>query len=167
MDFGKISKSTYLDICRSIFFYSFDTVSFALRGNVLELAIGIIIGTAFANVVQSLVDDIISPPLGLVLGGVDFVNLTIKMNNFVYPDQPPVVIRYGRFIQTVIALLFIALILLFISKAAKKLHEIAMKKKEKKEIDSEIKVSDELKVLCEIRDLLSQRQRMDSISIRI
>jgi large conductance mechanosensitive channel len=71
---------------------------FALRGNVLDLAIGIIIGTAFTNVVKSLVDDIITPPFGLILGGVDFVNLTIKMKNFVYKDQPPVVIRYGKFL---------------------------------------------------------------------
>ncbi len=71
---------------------------FALRGNFLDLAIGIIVGKAFTNVVQSLVDDIITPPFGLILGGVDFVNLTIKMKNFVYKDQPPVVIRYGKFL---------------------------------------------------------------------
>ena len=82
---------------------------FALRGNVLDLAIGIIIGTAFTNVVQSLVDDIITPPFGLILGGVDFVNLTIKMKNFVYKDQPPVVIRYGKFIQTMISFFIVTM----------------------------------------------------------
>ena len=97
--------------------------------------------------------------MGFVLAGVDFVNLTIKMSNFVYRDRPPVVIRYGKFIQTVITLLIIALILLLISKA--------MKKKEKMEMDSRMKAREELKVLREIRDLLTQHPRMNSICIRI
>ena len=66
-----------------------DVRRFALRGHVLDLAIGIVIGSAFISVVHSLVNDVISPPLGLLLGGVDFASLTIKMRNFVYKDQPP------------------------------------------------------------------------------
>jgi large conductance mechanosensitive channel len=144
-----------------------DIYSFATRGNVLDLAIGIVIGTAFTNVVQSLVDDIITPPLGLVLGGVDFANLTIKMNNFVYKDQPPVVIRYGKFIQSIITLLIIAFALFFMIKATNQLYKIAARKKEKKKQDSNIEVTEEVKVLREIRDLLARPTSVDSIPIRL
>jgi len=132
---------------------------FALRGNVIDLAIGIVIGTAFVNVVQSLVDDIITPPLGLVLGGVDFVNLTIKMKNFVYKNQPPVVIRYGKFIQTIISLILITFALFFVIKAINKLNQITTRKKQTKETEEmiQLETTEEIKVLCEIRDLLAKQ----------
>jgi large conductance mechanosensitive channel len=133
---------------------SFELNRFALRGNVLDLAIGIIIGTAFTNVVQSLVDDIITPPFGLLLGGVDFANLTIKMKNFVYQDQPPVVIRYGKFLQSILSLLIVAFVLFFLIKGINQLHKIAQRKKE--EIQ-ENEVTEEVKVLREIRDLLTHQ----------
>ncbi|CAF3725563.1 unnamed protein product [Rotaria sordida] len=141
------------------------TLGFATRGSVLDLAIGIVIGTAFTNVVQSLVDDIITPPLGLLLGGVDFANLTIKMKNFVYTSQPPVVVRYGKFIQSCLALLIIAMALFCIIKAINHLYKIAAKKKEKKETDGNIQVTEEVKVLREIRDLLAGKSfaRQDNV----
>jgi large conductance mechanosensitive channel len=151
-------------------FYSFtffDIHSFATRGNVLDLAIGIVIGTAFTTVVQSLVDDIITPPLGLVLGGVDFVNLTIKMKNFVYKNQPPVVIRYGKFIQSIITLCIVALALFFLIKAINQLYKIAAKKKEKTKIDVKIEITEEIKVLREIRDLLARQTTTDSLPVRL
>ncbi|UJR09991.1 hypothetical protein I4U23_014215 [Adineta vaga] len=128
--------------------------AFALRGNVLDLAIGIIIGTAFTNVVQSLVDDIITPPLGLLLGGVDFVNLTIQMKNFVYKNEPPVVIRYGKFIQTILSLFIVAFALFFVIKGINQLHRIALRKKDTIESNPDNNVTDEVKVLREIRDIL-------------
>ncbi|UJR09990.1 hypothetical protein I4U23_014214 [Adineta vaga] len=133
--------------------------AFALRGSVVDLAIGIVLGTAFVNVVQSLVDDVITPPLGLVLGGVDFVNLTIKMQNFVYKKQPPVVIRYGKFIQTIISLLIIAFALFFVIKAINKVHKLATRKKENAEGDElvQIETNDQVKILCEIRDILAKQ----------
>lgn len=131
----------------------------------MDLAIGIVIGTAFTNVIQSLVDDIITPPLGLVLGGVDFVNLTVKMRNFVYKDQPPVVIRYGKFIQAVITLLIVALALFCVLKGINQLYRIAAKKKEKSKADLTIEASDEVKVLREIRDLLARQAIMESTPI--
>jgi large conductance mechanosensitive channel len=146
------------------FFHSY---RFATRGSVFDLAIGIVIGTAFTNVVQSLVDDIITPPLGLVLGGVDFVNLTVKMNNFIYKDQPPVVIRYGKFIQSIITLLIVAFALFFIIKAANQLYKIAARKKEKNKIDSNIEASEEVKVLREIRDLLARQSYVDPMPVRL
>jgi len=122
-----------------------------------DLAIGIIVGTAFSNVVKSLVDDIITPPLGLVIGGVDFVNLTIQISNFVYTNQPPVVIRYGRFIQQILDLLIVAFILFLIIKLINKLHRIAMKKKVEIENAVVKELTDEAKALHQIRDLLAQK----------
>lgn len=137
--------------------------SFATRGNILDLAIGVVIGTAFTTVVQSLVDDIITPPLGLILGGVDFVNLTIKMQNFVYKEQPPVVIRYGKFIQAIITLIIVAFALFFVMKAANKLYRIAASKKEKKQVEIAMEITEEVKVLREIRDLLAQQSSAPSV----
>ncbi|CAF1012858.1 unnamed protein product [Adineta steineri] len=137
--------------------------AFALRGDLLDLAIGIVIGTAFVNVVQSLVDDIITPPLGLILGGVDFVNLTIKMANFVYKDQPPVVIRYGKFIQTIISLIIVLFAIFFVIKGINRLNKPSLKKQQSIESNTEKVVTEEIKVLREIRDLLS-RQTIHQIS---
>ena len=138
---------------------TFHRFSFALRGNVIDLAVGIIIGTAFTHVVQSLVDDIITPPLGLLLGGVDFVNLTFAMKNFIYRSQPAVVIRYGKFIQSVISLFIMALALFFVIKGVNQLHRLAKRKLQKGQSEEKIplEINDELKVLCEIRDLLAKQ----------
>jgi large conductance mechanosensitive channel len=139
-----------------VFSFIIKLFRFALRGSVIDLAIGIVIGTAFVNVIQSLVDDIITPPLGLVLGGTDFVNLTIKMKNFVYKNRPPVVIRYGKFIQTIISLILVLLALFLIIKGVNKLNRIASRKKQNEEIIP-LQTTDQLKVLCEIRDLLAKQ----------
>jgi large conductance mechanosensitive channel len=131
---------------------------FALRGNVVDLAIGIIIGTVFISVVQSLVDDIVTPPLGLVLGGVDFANLTIKMKNFVYEKQPPVVIRYGKFIQTLLSFFSMAITLFFIIKAINKVNKITNRtKKAENEIMIRLETTEEIKILCQIRDLIAKQ----------
>jgi large conductance mechanosensitive channel len=131
---------------------------------VLDLAIGIIIGTAFQNVVKSLVDDIITPPFGLVFDGVDFSNLTIKLPNFVHKGQPPVVIRYGLFLQQIIHLLVMALALFFIVKFISRLHRIAVLNRQLAEAAAANEISEpsapsepseELKVLREIRDLIA------------
>ncbi len=130
----------------------------------LDLAIGIIIGTAFQNVVKSLVDDIITPPFGLVFDGVDFSNLTIKLPNFVHKGQPPVVIRYGLFLQQIIHLLVMALALFFIVKFISRLHRIAVLNRQLAEAAAANEISEpsapsepseELKVLREIRDLIA------------
>lgn len=131
--------------------------AFATRGNVFELAVGIIIGTAFSNVVKSLVDDIITPPFGFLIGGVDLVNLTISIPNFIYQKEGPVVIRYGRFLQQVIYLIIVALALFFLVKLANRLHVMALKAKVDIENVVAKELSDEVKVLHEIRDLLSRK----------
>ncbi len=76
------------------------------------------------------------------------------MNNFVYKDQPPVVIRYGRFIQTIISLFLMALALFFVIKGINKLHQLTKRQKQNEETIP-LKTTDEVKVLCEIRDLLA------------
>ncbi len=89
--------------------------SFLLKTNALALAIGVIIGTALGGVVNSLVNDIIMPPIGVLLGGVDFGSLVIKLKDAT-ADKPQVDIRYGAFINIVIAFIVIALVVFQISK---------------------------------------------------
>lgn len=125
------------------------------------MAIGIVVGTAFSSVVKSLVDDIITPPLGLLIGGVDFVNLTVSIQNFVYHDQPPVVIRYGKFIQQVLFLFIVALALFIVVKLVANLHRIAARAKVEVEKVVVKELSEEVKVLHQIRDLLARKASKD------
>jgi large conductance mechanosensitive channel len=107
--------------------------AFAMRGNVLDLAVGIIIGGAFGTVVKSLVDDVIMPPIGLALGNVDFSNLFIRLKDG--PKAPPpystvaeahaagaVTINYGLFINSVIAFLIVAFAVFLIVRVANRLQ---------------------------------------------
>ncbi len=93
---------------------------FALKGNVIDLAVGIIIGAAFNNIVQSLVKDIIMPPIGLVIGRVDFTSLFISLNGRSYPSLAQAqqagapTINYGNFINTVVNFLILAFVLFII-----------------------------------------------------
>ena len=82
--------------------------AFALKGNVVDMAVGIVIGAAFGKIVTSLVNDIIMPPIGLLLGGVNFSELKFVMNDMI-GNRPPVTINYGNFIQVIIDFLIIAL----------------------------------------------------------
>ncbi|CAF1320481.1 unnamed protein product [Didymodactylos carnosus] len=141
-----------IDLCSGNFWKEFK--AFALRGNVFDLAIGIIIGGAFTKVVESLVNDVLTPPFGFLLGGVDFSNLTLHVNNF-YTNSPPVVIRYGRFIQAIIYLVIAAFVLFFVMRLINKLHTLAKAKCERK---LEGHPSLEHKVLVEIRDLLAENK---------
>ena len=133
----------------------------------MNSAISFVLGTAFSNVIQSLVDDIMTPPLGLVLGGVDFINLTIKMKNFIYKDQPPVVIRYGRFIQALITLVIGGLSLLGILKSIYKLYRIASEQEQKSDSETANEVREEVKLLREIRDILGRSSQMESVDIQL
>jgi large conductance mechanosensitive channel len=83
---------------------------FAMRGNVVDLAVGIIIGAAFGKIITSLVNDIIMPPIGLLLGGVDFKNLKVVLKEATMdvPPLPAVTLNYGQFINTVINFLIVA-----------------------------------------------------------
>lgn len=91
--------------------------TFIAQGNVLDLAVGVIIGAAFGKITTSLVEDIINPILGLVLGGVDFSQLKIVLKEAV-GTTPEVAIRYGNFLNTFIQFLIIAWVVFLIVKAA-------------------------------------------------
>lgn len=84
---------------------------FAVKGNVIDMAVGVIIGTAFGRIVSSFVADVVMPPIGVLLGGVDFSDLVITLRAAVGEDVPAVVISYGRFIQTVIDFAIIAFVI--------------------------------------------------------
>lgn len=113
---------------------------FIARGNVLDLAVGVIVGGAFSSIVSSLVNNIFTPILGLIMGGIDFSNLSITFRD--------TKIMYGAFIQSIIDFLIVAFCLFLVVKA---MNKINIKKEEPKKITK----SEELKVLEQIRDLLN------------
>lgn len=118
---------------------------FIARGNVVDLAVGVIIGAAFGKIVSSVVNDILMPIIGIVIGGIDFSNLNIKVGN--------AVITYGNFIQNVIDFLIIAIcIFLFV-----KIVERFTKKEEEKVEEIEDKKDEQIALLEEIRDLLKDK----------
>ena len=97
---------------------------FAMRGNVVDMAVGIIIGGAFGKIVSSFVSDVIMPPIGMLLGGVDFSKLMITLKQAV-GDAPAVAISYGKFVNTIIDFIIIAFAIFMVVKGMNK-----MKKKE-------------------------------------
>ena len=117
---------------------------FISRGNVLDMAVGVIIGAAFGKIISSLVDDIIMPLIGLAIGGVDFTSLSIKVKD--------ATITYGVFIQNVVDFLIIAFCIFLVVKAFNKIS----KKEEKKAAPAK---SDEVKLLEEIRDLMKKEKK--------
>ena len=130
--------------------------AFIMKGNVLDLAIGIIIGAAFGKIVDSLVNDVIMPPVGMALGKVDFANLYLNLSGGVYPSLAEAkkagaaVIAYGAFINAVIYFLIIALVLFLIIRAANRLRRTP-------EPTPAPPLTGEEQLLIEIRDLLKQR----------
>lgn len=126
-----------------------DFKAFAMRGNVIDLAVGVVIGGAFGTIVNSLVGDIIMPPIGLLLGGVDFSDLTITLKKAV-GDQPAVVISYGKFIQTLVNFLVIAFSIFLFIRMINKLHILPAK-----EAKPAAPTKDQ-ELLSEIRDILKK-----------
>ncbi len=94
--------------------------TFAMRGSVVDLAIGVIIGAAFGKIVNSLVNDIIMPPIGSLLGGVDFSSLAITLHSAT-DTSPAVLIKYGAFINTVVDFAIVAFVIFLVIKAMNKL----------------------------------------------
>jgi large conductance mechanosensitive channel len=92
---------------------------FAMKGNVIDLAVGVVIGAAFGKIVSSLVGDVIMPPLGLAIGGIDFKEMAVPIG--IGPDGKEVLFRYGMFIQTIFEFLLIALALFVVIKGINKL----------------------------------------------
>ncbi|WP_298063515.1 large-conductance mechanosensitive channel protein MscL [uncultured Rikenella sp.] len=130
---------------------------FAMRGNVVDMAVGIIIGAAFGKIVSSLVSDVIMPPIGVLLGGVDFSNLAITIKKAV-GEEPAVVIGYGKFIQTVIDFVIIALSIFALVKFVNALKSKAEKAAATAEAAKPAVPSKEEQLLTEIRDLLKEKK---------
>ncbi len=124
---------------------------FAVKGNVMDMAIGIIIGAAFGKIVSSLVSDVIMPPIGLLLGGVDFSALMLTLKEAA-ADADAVTINIGIFINTVIDFIIIAFAIFMVIKGLNK-----MKKKEEEKPAAPPKPSNEEVLLTEIRDVLRSR----------
>jgi large conductance mechanosensitive channel len=125
--------------------------TFVLRGNVLDLAVAVIIGAAFGKIVGSAVADIIMPPIGLVLGGVDFSSLALVLKEGATPDET-VTMNYGKFIQTVVDFSIIAFVIFMVVKGVNN-----QKKKEEAAPAAAPQPSNEEKLLTEIRDILKTK----------
>ena len=125
------------------FFGEFKT--FISKGNVLDLAVAVVIGGAFNAIVTSLVNDIIMPLVGIIIGGIDFSSLKATVGT--------AEVMYGNFLQNVVNFLIVAFTIFVVVKAFNKLQEKTKKKEEKKE---EVKKADEVILLEEIRDLLKR-----------
>lgn len=115
---------------------------FISKGNIVDMAIGVIIGSAFGKIVTSLVNDIFMPIIGVIVGGLDFSNLSIKVGNSA--------IMYGSFIQNVVDFLIVAACIFFMIKVLSKF-------KKKEEVKTETTVDENTLLLREIRDLLKKK----------
>jgi len=125
---------------------------FAIKGNVIDMAVGIIIGAAFGKIVSSFVADVIMPPIGVLLGGVDFSGLALTVKQAA-GDMPAVVINYGIFIQTLVDFTIIAFSIFMVVKSIN-----SMKKKEEEAPKPPPEPSKEEVLLTEIRDLLKEQK---------
>ena len=130
---------------------------FAMRGNVVDMAVGIVIGGAFGKIVSSFVADVIMPPIGLLMGGVDFGSLFINLGDTAYAtlaaaeEAGAPVIKYGAFINTVLDFVIIAFAIFMVVRGMN-----SMKKKEEEKPAEPPKPSAEESLLTEIRDLLAK-----------
>lgn len=128
---------------------------FAMRGNVVDMAVGIIIGAAFGKIVTSLVNDVIMPPIGLAMGGVDFSNLFVDLSFSDYATLAAAqaagapLIKYGVFINTLLDFLIVAFAIFMVVKGMN-----ALKKKEEAAAAEPAKPAPEIELLTEIRDAL-------------
>jgi large conductance mechanosensitive channel len=133
---------------------------FALRGNAVDMAVGIIIGAAFSTIVKSMVDDIIMPPIGVLTGGVDFSNMFLALNGEHYDSLAQArqagapTINFGVFINNVISFLIVTFVLFMVIKAMNQLR-----RKQEEEPASEPPPSQEVHLLTQIRDELARRNQ--------
>ena len=125
---------------------------FAVKGNVIDMAVGIIIGAAFGKIVSSFVADVVTPPIGMLLGGVDFSNLAITLKAAA-DGAPAVVLSYGKFIQTMVDFTIIVLAIFMAIKAIN-----TLKRKEQEAPAPPAEPTKEEQLLTEIRDLLKERK---------
>ncbi|MFT4583626.1 MAG: large conductance mechanosensitive channel [Gammaproteobacteria bacterium] len=128
---------------------------FAMKGNVVDMAVGIIIGAAFGKIITSLVADIIMPPIGVALGGVNFSDLAVVLQE-AQGDIPAVTLNHGSFVMTIIDFLIIAFAIFMAVKAMNAAQK--MRESEPETPAAPPEPSAEEKLLVEIRDLLAKQQ---------
>lgn len=125
---------------------------FISRGNVMDMAVGVIIGSAFTAIVNSLVNDVISPVLGMVTGGIDFTDKKLVLAHATR-DAAEVAVYYGKFIQNVINFLLISLVVFAMVKI---LNQLKFKKEEPQKETAPAPVAEDILLLREIRDSLKK-----------
>lgn len=137
---------------------------FAVKGNMIDMAVGIIIGGAFGKIVTSLVSDIIMPPIGLLVGGVNFTDWNVVLKEAVMENgeviTPALTLNYGNFIQVLFDFLIIALSIFFVIRGINKMKDLTSKKKAEEEAAApapEPEPTKEEILLTEIRDLLKNK----------
>ena len=135
--------------------------TFALKGNVVDMAVGVIIGGAFGKIVTSLVNDVIMPPLGMLIGKVNFTDLALNLGT----EAEPVMWKYGAFLQQVFDFLIVALCIFFLIKGINRLSDLSKKKEEEAAAATpepapapEPEPTKEELLLAEIRDLLKEKK---------
>lgn len=129
---------------------------FAFKGNVVDMAVGVIIGSAFGKIVTSLVSDILMPILGALTGGIDFSDMKLVIGNAVLENGEPAAIAYGSFIQNIIDFLIMAMCIFLMVKVLNKITTSLKKPEEEKEEKPAGPTQEEL--LAEIRDLLKEQK---------
>lgn len=133
---------------------------FATRGNVMDMAVGVIIGGAFGKIISSMVDDVLMPLIGQVTGGIDFTNLFITLGDGEFSTVAAAkeagvsVLAYGQFIQNVIDFIIVAFCIFLMIKG---MNQLSRKKKEEAPAPAAPEPSAEEKLLTEIRDLLKNK----------
>ncbi len=130
---------------------------FAMRGNVIDMAVGVIIGGAFGKIISSLVADVIMPPVGALIGGVNFSDLSVTLKEAVFTDgvetAPAVVLSYGNFLQTTLDFLIVAFCVFMFIKVIN-----SFKKKEEAAPSTPPAPSNEEVLLTEIRNILKEKK---------
>ncbi len=132
---------------------------FAVKGNAIDMAVGVIIGGAFGSIVNSIVNDIIMPPIGWLIGGVNFSDLKVELPRVVHEgiELAPATINYGSFIETIINFFIIAFCVFMMVKGIAKLKDLKSKEEEAEAPAAPAEPSAEEKLLTEIRDLLAKK----------
>lgn len=125
---------------------------FAIKGNMIDMAVGIVIGAAFGTIIKSLVADVIMPPIGMVTGGIDFSKLKWVIQAAGADGTGAISINYGTFINTIISFLIIAISIFMVIKGIN-----SMKRKEEAKPEEPAPVPDDIVLLTEIRDALKNR----------
>jgi len=142
-----------------------DFGEFIQKGNVMDMAVGVVIGTAFSAIVTSLVNDIIMPLISLATGGVDFSNLFVSLNGKTYAtlaeaqEAGASVLAYGNFIQAIVNFLIIALCIFVTLRIMKKAQDKLDQKLKKEKKEEAAKKADDIVLLEEIRDLLKKQSK--------